>query len=316
MEADLSDFGLSIDGSASEPSPSNSFPRWPVKIYTFITVENLRWLALRLVFASLLVLWLMATSIGAYFLLYRLYMPIMHYEAPVYFSFDGSSPPSASIVFDKDFKLRPGIAYDYILDVGIPDIPGLSENIGNFMAILELSDGDGPDDSIKFARPVLLPYRSSLVRYGLTLVKLVPLLLGWTQERLDMRIILADAVVSSKHIKSPQLRIKLGSPRLPLYAARLFVTAHLTGLRYWLYHWRITAAFFLILGLFLCQLASAFLVLCIWTLSGHFSAQENEFNGFENGARIVPDKREHLEDLEHALDENGCVPDTDHRKTD
>lgn len=316
MEADLSNFNLTIDDVDSASISSNTYMKWPAKIYTLFTAENLRWLVLRLVFASLLVIWLMATSIGAYFILYRLYMPIMHYEAPAYFSFDGSSPPSASIIFDKDFKLRPGIAYDYILDVGIPDIPGLSEGLGNFMAILELGDNDEQKDPIRFARPVLLPYRSSIVRYSLTIVKLIPLLLGWTQERLDMHVILADAVVLPKHVKSPRLRIELSSASLPLYEARLFVTAHLTGLRYWLYHWRITAAFFLIMGLFLCQLASAFLVICIWALSGHFSVQENEVNRHENGTHFVPVKSDRLSELEPLLDENGCVPDTDHCKED
>lgn len=314
-EADLSEFGLSTETDILLPSPSandTTIGRLQ-RIYSICSLDNLRWLLLRLLIAALAAIWLMATSVGAYFILYRLYMPTMQYEAPVYFVFDGLHPPAASVAFEKDFRLRPGIAYDYILDIGIPDIPGLSEGFGNFMATLELKEAQ---DTVRYSRPVLLPYRSAALRAGLTIVKLVPLLLGWAQERMDIRIILADAVIAPAHGFAGTLNVTLGAPKLPVYDARLLVTAHLTGLRYWLYHWRLTAAFLLIMGLFLCQLASTTLLLTLWVLSAHLKAQSLELDGLELNAAVARVPKPGAPVILNDLTDMDIVPDTDHIKED
>jgi hypothetical protein len=219
------------------------------------TLKRLKWLLIRLVIATILFTSILVSSSIAYTTFYWLYMPVMHHEMPVYFNYDGAKPPTA-ILPNKDaaeFHLRSGIAYDFILDLSIPDIPGISEKLGNFMATLDLADGS-QRAWYHSARPGLLPYRSGLVRFASNLVRLVPILLGWAEEKFDLRIFLAESVQSD--VTPTFVKLALSNPVLPLYSAKLLVIAHLSGIRYYMYHWKVTCFFGSIAFLVFSQICS------------------------------------------------------------
>jgi len=247
-----------------------------VHLFGMLTLDHLRWLLIRVCIGAAVAFWLLLISVVGYLALYKVYMPVMQLNRPVYFNFDGSSPPTALLdLSPAPFPMRKGVAYDFILELDLPDIPELSEGLGNFMACLELGKEAGSDQYwLKASRPVLLPFRSQLARVTITGAKLIPLVFGWTEERINQRVFLAESVSAPPDIGAglAKVRIELSNPRIPLYASKLHITAHLQGIRYWLYHWRLTSAFAIISGLFWSQLSGIITLWLIWTLARRGSA--------------------------------------------
>ena len=77
-----------------------------------------------------------------------------------------------------------------------------------------------------------------------------------------------------------------------------------------------TAAFLLIMGLFLCQLASATLLLTLWVLSAHLKAQSLELDGLELNEAVARVPKPGAPVILNDLTDMDIVPDTDHIKED
>jgi len=196
-------------------------------------------------------------------------MPTMQYEFPVYFQYDSQKLSTMAEIrsIDHTFQMRSGVVYDFMLDLSIPDVPGLSEKLGNFMLTLGLHDDDHPEPWFKESRPALLPYRSDLVRTFTTLVKLAPIICGWAEERIQQRIFLAESVMKpcQKLCKScSKIKVTLSDAAIPIFNAKLLVTAHLKGIRRIMYHWRLTSAFAFIFITSLAQFNILLVIFIIW----------------------------------------------------
>lgn len=230
-----------------------------------LTLAKLRWLLIRLFISSILAASFLGISIGIYLIFYWIYMPVMHYEAPVYFQL--SSPgrlPHVNIDFEGQFKLKPGVSYDFLLDMTTPDIPGLSEKLGNFMVSMDILSREDQSPWFSTSRPSVLPYRSQPVRVIKNMVSIAPLLLGWTQEHNKKRIFLAESVKAPAKSALNRLRLSIDTPSVPIYEARVIITAHLKGLRYFMYHWCFTCFFICVAWMFMSQCIASLLLAIIW----------------------------------------------------
>lgn len=230
-----------------------------------LTFGHLRWLLIRLALVSVLVSAIFSTSVLIYLAFYQIYVPVVHQQIPVYFQFDSDTPPTAVIESSKLSFMRTGIAYDFILDIDLPDIPGLSLTIGNYMTTLEIYTKEKADPWFRVSRPALIPYRSGVARLVSSTLKMLPVLFGWCDERISHRSFLAQAIKSPSGASS-SVKIALSSKNIPIYDAHLLITAHFTGLRYLMYHWKITCAVTVIFLLFMAQILSVTTLALIYYL--------------------------------------------------
>lgn len=221
---------------------------------------------------------MLALALATYVGFYCYYMPVLRHEVPLYFAF-GSANPAATIHVGRHLQLRSGVAYDLVLDLSCPDIPSLPERLGNFMVTLEVTEGARVWHQA--VRPALLPYRSAVVRLAVTAVKLVPLMLGWTEELVSHRIFLTESLLvgSAGAAAGLHVRIEIGTAQILLHHARLLVTAHLTGLRYYMYHWKLSCAVLAVGWLFLLQVSGALLLLLVRHLGRPAAAEPGAPNG-------------------------------------
>lgn len=239
-------------------------------IISWFSWARLKWLMIRAILLFIFGSSILLTSVLTYSLIYWYYMPTMQYEFPVYFQYDNSHGKTSAIAeirsLDHAFQMRSGVAYDFMLDLSIPDVPGLSEKVGNFMLTLGLYD-DVNEPWFTESRPALLPYRSDLVRKSTTLIKLAPIICGWAEERIKKRIFLSESVIKpcQKLCKScSKIKIALSDASIPIFNAKLLVTAHLKGLRRIMYHWRITSAFGFTFITSLAQFNILLVIFIIW----------------------------------------------------
>lgn len=228
-----------------------------------LTFGHLRWLLIRLTLIFVLVSAVFSTSVLIYLAFYQMYVPVVNQKIPVYFQFDSDKPPAALVETSNLAFMRSGIAYDFILDIDLPDIPGLSLTVGNYMTSMEAYIKEKADPWLKVSRPALIPYRSGVARFVSSTLKMMPVLFGWCDERISHRSFLAKAIKSPAEGLS-SVKIALSSSKIPIYEARLLITAHFTGLRYWMYHWKVTCAVATIFILFMAQLLSTTTLLLIY----------------------------------------------------
>ncbi|KAI8324587.1 hypothetical protein GQ54DRAFT_238196, partial [Martensiomyces pterosporus] len=166
------------------------------------------------------------SSITLYSIFYRLYVPKLVHDAPVYLQYSSPTNVSASVslVPQSNYKfLSASQAYSVSLVLDVPTSE-TNQMLGNFMVSLELCDRSGKPVH-KSSRPSIAPYRSGLVKLMHTLVKAVPLALGISREETTLDIELVS-----------------GFKPLQVYAARVVFIAEFTGLRYWMYYWRVPTA--------------------------------------------------------------------------
>ncbi len=235
---------------------------------TFVTVDNIRWLITRLIIASLLMGFLLLVSTCLYFGLYWTLMPIMRYEVPLYLQHRQDKPPSVVINSKDGWSLKAGIKYDFLFETSVADIPGIAENIGNYMVTMDIFDSKSSSPWFSSSRPTFLPYKSPIVRTASTILKLGPILATWTQESLDQKLFLAESVLFNRPSTDDlNIRITVSDHRIPFYSAKMYITAHLTGIRYFMYYWKITTAFITTMTIFMCLLITiTIMILVMWSL--------------------------------------------------
>ncbi|KAJ1931847.1 hypothetical protein FBU59_006575, partial [Linderina macrospora] len=115
-----------------------------------------------------------------------------------------------------------------------------NEQIGNFMVSLELCDRNG-DIVHAASRPAILGYRSSPVKFMQTMVRAVPLALGWMDERTQLDVRLMDSVYDRRFAPITVAKVMLSQP-VQVYKARVVIVAEFSGLRYWMFYYRTPTA--------------------------------------------------------------------------
>ncbi|KAJ2841688.1 hypothetical protein IWW36_006174, partial [Coemansia brasiliensis] len=202
-----------------------------------------------LIAAAIVIVILSSTTLYAIF--YKLYVPQLLHQAPVYLQYPASSAENTTAVVNfvpaSDYKfLSTSQAYSVSVDLDVPTSEA-NRQLGNFMVVLELQNRYGKVVH-QSARPSILPYQSRAVQMLQTFVRAIPLALGVSRESTLLHVPLIDDVYDRHFSPITSARIVLTKP-IQVYQAHITIRAQFSGLRYWMYYWKIpTALAFIVAG--------------------------------------------------------------------
>ena len=245
-----------------------------------------------IIISGVLIVWL---SIFLYTAFYYAYMPSMSYIRPVHLQFESCNEqkgicsfPSASVqLTNKQQLLMVGQPYKVNLHLEMPESPANKE-LGMFMVCAQLRSRDGylVEHTCK---STMLHYRSTLL-HALTTLTFSPMMMfGTTEEKQNVVLELFGNFEEDQSHPVTIIYIEIQSRHIEFYSAAVMINAHLSGLRYLMFHWPILSA---IVGIG----TNLFFIALVCILSYlHFTAYEDtEDDGFDYEEEKEPEgKREH-----------------------
>jgi len=92
------------------------------------------------------------------------------------------------------------------------------------------------------SRPCILTYQSGLFRVIYTFWRLIPLVLGFTKEDQQLKIVMFENMIESAEKPITKALITISSSNLDVYDAQIRLDAHFRGLRYFMYYHSIPTA--------------------------------------------------------------------------
>ncbi|KAJ9353570.1 hypothetical protein DTO027B9_5272 [Paecilomyces variotii] len=227
--------------------------------------------------ASIILLGIAAVS---YWILYFRFVPQIGLERDVHLQFGNGHPWGTAIL---DSELASLQAYDVSVTLELPRTPS-NLAAGNFM--LDLSLYSRPSKSIITAantstqvlshsrRPAILTYASSVVDTAHKVSRLPFYVFGWRREAETLEVDMMEQVEFAKGWRNlpASLRLEIQSTeRMQVYSAKVKFLARFTGLRWFMYRWKITS-FLIFSGMFwgvsMASSAIAWLILSSYLGSG------------------------------------------------
>ncbi|KAJ2787257.1 hypothetical protein GGI15_000863 [Coemansia interrupta] len=200
----------------------------------------------RLLLATGALLTVLLSSVSLYLMFYRLYVPTLLHQSPVYLQYppaEGSGLNTTAVVSfvgTQDYRfLSTSQAYMVSMRFQVP-LSEENRGLGSFMVGIELCTAQGKVVQASW-RPALLPYRSPVVRLARTLLKLPFLVVGLADETEELQVDLVDGLYDRHFSPVTHARVSLSKP-LQTYAVEMLIRARFTGLRYWMYYWRVPTA--------------------------------------------------------------------------
>ncbi|XP_043605160.1 seipin [Bombus pyrosoma] len=249
-----------------------------------------------IIISGIVIVWL---SVFLYTAFYYTYVPSISYVRPVHLQFKSCNEekgicsfPSAYVqLTNKQQLLMVGQPYKVNLHLEMPESPANKE-LGMFMVCAQLRSRDG--FLLEHAcRSTMLHYRSTLL-HALTTLTFSPMMIfGTTEEKQNVVLELFDNFEENQNHPVTIIYIEIQSRHIEFYSASITINAHLSGLRYLMFHWPIlsgivgigTNLFFITLVCTLCYL--------------HFTIYEDSgddgFN-YEEGKK-VEEKQEYNKEL-------------------
>ncbi|XP_076236503.1 lipid droplet biogenesis associated protein seipin [Calliopsis andreniformis] len=250
--------------------------RWfNVQKRTTTSVQTVKDVAFRggiLIISGIFFIWL---SVFVYTAIYYAYMPNMSYVRPVNLQFKSCNErkgicsfPSAHVqLTNKQQLLMVGQPYKINLHLEMPESPANKE-LGMFMVCAKLRSRDGflVDHT---CRSTMLHYRSTLL-HALTTLTFSPMMIfGDTEEKQNVVLELFGNFEEDQSHPVTDIHIVIESRHIQFYSANIVINAHLSGLRYLMFHWPILSA---ILGIS----TILFFIALVFTLSFlHFTTYED-----------------------------------------
>ncbi|XP_012277966.1 seipin [Orussus abietinus] len=246
-----------------------------------------------IVVCSILIIWV---SIFLYTAFYYAYMPSMTYVKPVHLTFDSCkavkgicSFPTAYVYLTKKQQLfMVGQPYKVNLLLEMPESPANKE-VGMFMVCAKLQSRDGV--LVKHScRSTMLHYRSTLLHTLTTLTFSPMMIFGVTEEKQNIVLELFANFVEDQSHPVTLVHVEIQSHHVEFYSATIIINAHLSGLRYLMFHWPILSA---IVGIS----TNLFFIALVCILSYlHFTSEED--NADEN----FPYEKGEVDDKDAKLD--------------
>ncbi|KAJ5601468.1 Survival protein SurE-like phosphatase/nucleotidase [Penicillium lagena] len=193
---------------------------------------------------------LVGVSVVAYTIFYLRFIPAAGLERVVHLQF-GDGNPWGTASFDSEFvSLQP---YDVSVTLELPRTPS-NLDTGNFMIDLTLYSRPGSavlPGSVKDAnpimqsrRPAILTYTSPLVDVARRMARLPLYVVGWRREAETIEVSMLEQVEFARGSRNlPQsLRLEIQSDdKMQVYSARVQFRARFTGMRRFMYHWKLTS---------------------------------------------------------------------------
>ncbi|XP_003383840.2 PREDICTED: seipin-like isoform X1 [Amphimedon queenslandica] len=148
-----------------------------------------------------------------------------------------------------DRLLTPGHAYSIAVELEMPESPQ-NADLGMFMVNLTLYSKTGKVTGSSI-RSAVLHYKSSLLHTLSTAFFSFPLVLGLTEEKQTLSVVMFDNFQESHFSDgSTNAIVTIMSHKIQLYSTKLTFDANFTGLSFYLYHWPISMAIIIVSGLF------------------------------------------------------------------
>ncbi|XP_076642062.1 lipid droplet biogenesis associated protein seipin [Halictus rubicundus] len=198
-----------------------------------------------IIISGVLVVWL---SIFLYIAFYYAYMPNMSYVRPVHLQFKSCNEekgicsfPSAYVqLTNKQQLFMVGQPYKVNLHLEMPESPANKE-LGMFMVCAELhSRGGFVVEHV--CKSAMMHYRSTLL-HALTTLTLSPMMIfGTTEEKQNIVLELFGNFEEDQSHPVTVVYIEIQSRHIEFYSATVMISAHLSGLRYLMFHWPILSA--------------------------------------------------------------------------
>uniref|UniRef100_A0A673VTP8 Seipin n=1 Tax=Salmo trutta TaxID=8032 RepID=A0A673VTP8_SALTR len=190
-----------------------------------------------------LLLW---TAIFLYGSFYYSYMPLATYSTPVHYYYRTDCDSSASLLCSfptanvsllrngKNQVMTYGQPYRISLELEMPESPA-NQELGMFMVKMFCYSRQGQTVTSS-ARSTMLRYRSGLLQTLGTLF-LIPFFLSGTADQKQLvEVELFSEYREDSYAPSIGAIIEIQSQRVQIYSANLYIHAHFTGIRYFLYN--------------------------------------------------------------------------------
>ncbi|KAI8377169.1 putative adipose-regulatory protein-domain-containing protein [Choanephora cucurbitarum] len=240
--------------------------------------------------------WILLTSFTAYITFYQRYIPKTAHVEPIYFQYDSHLYPQSTIQLKgphPSMPLRNDQRYDVSIQLHVPT-SDVNFDLGNFMVHVELKTENGTCLA-ESSRPAILRYQSYTHRILHVLAKAIPLLIGWAEESQHIHIPLIESYIEKKATPLTQATVSISTPKLQIYKAQLSVIADFKGLRYYMYHKRMTTAFIFI---FLFTFIEVVFTFVAWNMFGKnlWDKLQEAFSTDE--LHVLPEQEDHLPPVE------------------
>lgn len=198
-----------------------------------------------IVISSIVIVWI---SIFLYTAFYWAYMPSMVHMRQVHFEFEPCeknigicSFPSANVQLTKKQQLlMVGQPYKINLHLEMPE-SNSNKKLGMFMVCANLYSRDGHMVD-KSCRPTMLHYRSNLLQILKTIVFSPMLVFDTREEKQNVVVELFSSFIENQNHPITSVDIRIQSQNIEFYSAAIGIQAHLSGLRYLMFHWPIISA--------------------------------------------------------------------------
>ncbi|KAJ5728349.1 hypothetical protein N7493_004679 [Penicillium malachiteum] len=186
----------------------------------------------------------------AYMVFYFTFIPTVGVDREVHLQF-GDGHPWGLTSFDSEFvSSQP---YDIAVALDLPRTPS-NLDAGNFMVDLTIysrqtssvlpTSGGSLTPISQSRRSAILTYSSPLVDVARRMARLPLYVLGWRREAESLEVPMMDKLEFARGAQNlPQsLRLEIQSDtKLQIYSARVEFRARFTGLRWFMYRWKLTS---------------------------------------------------------------------------
>ncbi|XP_070960037.1 seipin-like isoform X1 [Oncorhynchus clarkii lewisi] len=200
-----------------------------------------------------LLLW---TAIFLYGSFYYSYMPLATYSTPVHYYYRTDCDSSASLLCSfptanvsllrngKNQVMTYGQPYRISLELEMPESPA-NQELGMFMVKMFCYSGQGQTvtSSARSVRQLSSSSRFTMLRYRSGLLQtlgtlfLIPFFLAGTADQKQLvEVELFSEYREDSYAPSIGAIIEIQSQRVQIYSANLYIHAHFTGIRYFLYN--------------------------------------------------------------------------------
>ncbi|CAB0045098.1 unnamed protein product [Trichogramma brassicae] len=202
-----------------------------------------------IVIVAILIVWI---SIFLYTAFYYAYMPSMTYVRPVHLQFRACdqekgvkgmcSFPSAYVhITNKQQIFMVGQPYKVNLQLEMPESPA-NKDLGMFMVCAQMRSRNAYMVAHS-CRSAMLHYRSDLLHTLKTLTFSPMMIFGSAEEKQNVVLELFGNFEEDQSHPATVLHIEIQSRQIEFYSASVVIRAHLSGLRYLMFHWPILSAF-------------------------------------------------------------------------
>lgn len=201
--------------------------------------------------SSVMVFWV---SAFIYSMFYYVYIPLILTTKEIYLEYDSTCDTNCAIPFARiplsqylsNGEFTRGQMYRFEIDLHFPE-SDINWSQGMFMIRIKLFDNN-QNIVRNDAKPLILRYKSPLMRIIYSLFYWPLLVIGFMDESQTFSLTLIDNFIEGSHKSYGPVThalIEIEARSIQIFPPTILrISAHLTGLRYYMYYWPIISALF------------------------------------------------------------------------